>query len=127
MPTNTSRPGGKESLLAAIAALPERRTTDRPGTVKASTDFLPGAYGIVVEAAKGRRMSLAAYLRRAAYAMACHDLDLPLSDALSRDPRVTRESGFAVDDEEGVKFGPWERGSLKGVEDAIDRTVAESD
>lgn len=115
MPRNT-RAGGRDSLLAAIAALPEARTSDRPEVIKAHTDFLPGAFGIVVEAAKDRKMSLAAYIRRAAYAMACHDLELPLSDAITRDPRVTRETGYPIDDPDGVKFGPWEIDSLKEVD-----------
>lgn len=117
MTRSKSAPGGKDSVLAAIAALPARRTSDRPDSVKATTDFLAGAYGIVVEASRIRRMSIAAYIRRAAYAMACFDLGIPLEDALSRDPRVTRETGFAVDDPDGVKFGPWEIDALKGTDD----------
>lgn len=110
-------PGGRASVHAAINALPERRTSKRPDSVKAQTDFLLAPYGAVVLASQARKMSLAAYVRRATYAMAAHDLGLPLSDLLERDPRVTRETGFAIDDPDGVKFGHWE----------IERLIGEAD
>jgi len=104
------------TLRAEIADLPDRKGGDRRGATKGTTDFMPGALGMVIKAAKGRRMSLAAYLRRSALAMACHDLGVPLSDALKFDPRVTRESGFAVDDPDGTQFGNWEIERLYGEE-----------
>lgn len=111
------------SVHAAINALPARRGTDRPDSIVATTDLLPGAYGIVLQAAKERRMSTTAYLRRAALAMACHDLGIPFSDAMDRDPRVTRETGFAVNDPQGTKFGLWEIETLVGeVENDADGT-----
>jgi hypothetical protein len=79
-----------------------------------TTDLLPGALGLVQEAARVRRLSTAAYLRRCALAMACHDLDIPFSDALARDSRLSRETGFAVDDPDGTKFGRWEIERLVG-------------
>lgn len=103
----------RASLLADIEALPARRSGKREDLIQVQGDFLDSTYGIVAEAARERRMAVASYMRRAAYAMACHDLDLPLSDAFKRDPRVTRETGFGVLDPEGVKFGDWEIESLK--------------
>lgn len=94
-----------ETLKAAIAGLPRSGSGRGVGV---TTDFLPGAIGMVHEAARARRMTSAAYMRRAALAFAAHDLGLPLSDALERDPRVTRETGFSVRDPEGTKFGHWE-------------------
>lgn len=102
------------SLLAAIAALPASQGGTRRNAVPVTADFLPGAAGLVQQAAKERRMSTVAYLRRAALAMACHDLEMPLSEALQRDPRVTRDTGYAVLDPEGVKFGRWEIERLVG-------------
>lgn len=108
-----------EVLRAEIAALPRVKTSRRATTVTVATDYRLGAYGIVIEAAKARRMSVATYIRRAAYAMACHDLGVPLSDALTRDPRVARETGVAFSDPEGTRFGEWEIARLYGEE--VDR------
>lgn len=110
------REARKASLKAAIDALPARRVSQATDAIKSQTDFIFGAYGIVVEAARGRRLSVAAYIRRAAYAMACHDLGIPLSEALERDPRMARETGFAVADPDGTKFGRWEIAALVGEE-----------
>jgi hypothetical protein len=105
------------SLKAAINALPGVRGGDNPDTIQASTDFRTGSYTLVIEAARLRKMSVGGYLRRAAFAMACHDLGLPLSEALSRDPRATRENGFAAQDPEGTIFGLWEIERLIGEVD----------
>ena len=94
-------------MKAAINALPTSRTGKAQNLVKTQTDFRVGPFGAVVLAAQGRKMSLSSYMRRAIYAMAAHDLGLPVSDLISRDPRVARETGFAIDDPDGVKFGPW--------------------
>ena len=102
------------TLKAAIAALPKTRGGENTETVGATTDFRVGTFSIVIEAAKARKMSVGGYLRRAAFAMACHDLGLPLSEALSRDPRITRDTGYAALDPEGTKFGPWEIERLVG-------------
>jgi len=103
----------KAALMAAIDALPVTKGKLRGDLIPASTDFRRGAFGIVIQAARERRMSVGAFMRRAAYAFACHDLEIPLSEALTLDPRVTRETGFALEDPDGVKFGPWEIESLK--------------
>lgn len=112
--TGLSREERVASLLADIDALPATRRNRRRDIIPSDTDFLPRAYGVVLEAARVRRLSLAAYIRRAVYAMACHDLNLPLSEVLEIDPRMSRETGFPVDDPEGRKFGPWEIEKLKG-------------
>lgn len=114
MPRKIQRVGGKEAVLAAIAALPERRVSERTDAIKSTVDFLSGAYGAVRLAAKIRRLSPAAYMRRAVLAMVAHDLELPLSDLIERDPRMSRESGFAVEDPQGTKFGQWEIERLVG-------------
>lgn len=111
------RPGGKESVLAAIAALPERRESKVPTAEKVATDFDGGGYGIIVEAAKIRRLSLSAYLRRSAYAMACHDLDIPFSVAMARDSRVSRDTGVPFPDPDGTRFGVWEIEGLVGEDE----------
>lgn len=107
-----------ESLLADIEALPRMATygAKAHGGDAYSVDFLPGALGAVQEAARGRRLTTSSYIRRAALAMAARDLDIPLSDLIERDPRMTRETGFAVSDPEGRKFGAWEIVALRGAQ-----------
>lgn len=102
-----------KSLLADIEALPARRTGKRADIVKVQTDFVDSGHEIIVQAALDRRISIPAYVRRAAYAMACHDLDIPLSTALERDPRMARNTGLSVPDPAGNRFGPWEIESLR--------------
>lgn len=102
----------RDSVRASVADLP--RTTDRATAVQ--VDFLPGAHGIVIEAAKARRVAVASYIRRAALAMACHDLGIPFSDALERDARISNLMGAAIDDPDGVRFGAWEIERLLGEE-----------
>lgn len=105
----------RASILADIDALPPRRTGKRPDIVKVQTDFLEEGHQIVLEAAKDRRVSLPAYIRRAAYAMACQDLGIPLQAALDRDPRMARDTGLSVPDPTGERFGQWE---IEGLVDA---------
>ena len=108
MSHEAGREGWRESIAAAIDGLPTAQQRRRPNVTPVSTDFLPGGLGVIVKAAKARRLSLSAYVRRAAYAMAARDLGLPLVDVLARDPRMSRDTGFSVDDPDGTKFGPWE-------------------
>jgi hypothetical protein len=100
-----------ESLLADIDALPRSRAGMN---VDIRLEIPEGPHSILLAAARARRLSTAAFIKRAAYAMACFDLGFPLSDALTRDPRVSRENGFAVTDPDGVKFGQWEIEALRG-------------
>lgn len=103
----------KASLLAAIDALPaSKHSPDErlPTMVLMRKD----PRSLVLKAAAARRMNLSAYLRRAGYAMACHDLGIPLSEVLAMDPFVSRENGRRMRDAEGTKFGRWEIGSLVG-------------
>lgn len=104
----------RETLRAEIAALPARKTSDPAMSTAISVDMLRPAYAIVIEAAKARRMSVPAYIRRAAYAFAAHDLEIDLLDVLARDPRLTRDSGFPIVDPEGTKLGVWKIAGLTG-------------
>lgn len=101
-----------ESLLAEIDALPAARGNRRRDVVVIQTDARGAAHSVVLEAAKRRRLSIAAYVRRAAYAMAAYDLKIPLTEVLEIDSRMTRENGYAVDDPDGDKFGLWEIESI---------------
>jgi len=112
-----SREDRLRSLEADIDALPRARRSERVNAVRVEIDFLLAPYSIVRVAAQERRLSVAAFVRRATYAMACRDLGLPLSEALERDPRVARENGFGVNDPEGTIFGPWEIERLRGEGD----------
>lgn len=103
-----NRPGWQEALEADIADLPIRRRDRRGIVTDHETDFLQGPYSAIIAAAKQRRMSIPAYLRRAAYALAAADLGIPVLDLIARDPRCARDTGLRVDDPAGVKFGSWE-------------------
>ena len=98
----------RESLIADVDALPVRRRDRRGVTTDHEVDFLQGPYSAIVRAARARRMSVPAFLRRAAYAVAAADLGIPVHDLIARDPRCARDTGLRIDDPDGVKFGPWE-------------------
>lgn len=115
-----SREDRLDSLMADIDALPRARRSDRPDSVRIETDFLIDPYSAVREAAAERRLSVPAFVRRAAYAMAAHDLGIPVAHLIARDPRVARENGFGVDDPAGMIFGSWEIAALGG-EDGAER------
>lgn len=109
----------KASILAAINGLPASRRGGPSDTVRTVANFTLGAWGMVLEASKARRLSTVAYIRRATLAMAAHDLEVPFAEALALDPRVARESGLSILDPDGVKFGLWEIERLVGeVDDA---------
>lgn len=118
MPRRITPEERRQSLLTAIANLPSSGHDKSGMNARVEVDFLIAPYSIVREAARSRKLTTAAYVRRAAYAMACHDLGLPIVEATSRDPRMTRHTGFMIDDPEAVKFGPWEIEKLRGVGDA---------
>ena len=104
----------RATLKAEVADLPLSTTSSVAEAIPCTLDFLPGAYGVVQAAARARRTSVAAFTRRAAYAMAAHDLGLPLADLMARDPRMVRETGRPIADPEGRKFGTWEIEKLMG-------------
>lgn len=105
-------------MLADVAALPARTASyDHPDAIAVPVDFLMGPHGMLLGAARRRRVSVVAYVRRAAYAMVAHDLGIPLTELTLRDPRMSRETGFGVRDPEATKFGEWEIASLVGEGD----------
>lgn len=104
----------RKALQAEIADLPDIDSQRRSDTIGLEVDFIPGAYGTVREAAKIRRVSNIAFVRRAAYAMAAHDLGIPLMDIISRDPRMVRDTGQSMPDPELRRFGLWEIERLLG-------------
>jgi len=116
-----SREERAASLIADIDALPASRRNERAGAARVDTDFILAAYSIVRQAARERRMSVQAYVRRAVYAMACHDLGVPVTVAFEIDPRVTRDNGFGVSDPDGTRYGSWEIEHLRGEPDGAER------
>jgi hypothetical protein len=122
-----SRKGPKidphDVVKAGIAALPAKSVGDARDVIAVDVDFRRPTYGMVIEAAKARRLSVPAYIRRAVYAFAAHDLEIPLQDALDRDPRVTRDTGYSLQDPTGTLFGHWEIARLVG-EEVPDEPVA---
>lgn len=119
-PRTLSKAERAESLIADIEALPRSRKNVRADAVEVEVVFPISPFSVVRQAAKARRLSLPAFVRRAAYAMACRDLGVPLAEVLALDPRVARENGFGVDDPEGTKFGPWEIVALRGEGDGTE-------
>jgi len=113
MPNEGELPAWVRSLQAELADVPAQQGSSRAASIPVSTDYLPGAYGAVVTAAKARKLSTAAYVRRAALAMAAFDLEIPLIQLLERDPRMSRETGLPVSDPRGRRFGPWVITGLK--------------
>jgi hypothetical protein len=96
------------SLLADVDALPAAQPKQPMLSVLISEEMRP----MILAAARARRMSPAAYARRALYALACFDTGRDLHDVLARDPRITRENGSRALDPAGTIFGDWEIGSL---------------
>lgn len=111
MPSN---PDWRASVAAAVAELPTAQRRGATDAAPVAIDILPGAYGAVLTAARARRVSVASYVRRAALAMAAHDLQVPLAHLLERDPRMARETGASMPDPTGTRFGFWEIERLVG-------------
>lgn len=105
----TERAPWLESILADVAALPE--SAERSDVTQGTT-MAPEVHKMLVKRARERRISPASYVRRATMAMLAVDLGIPFSDLLALDPRMTRETGYAVTDPDGTAFGPWEIESL---------------
>lgn len=96
---------------AKIAARETRKKPHRDFKTRVPLSAAP----ILVEAARRRGMSVAAYTRRASLAFAAHDLGLDLRQLLEDEP-VTRGrfDGFAGDRaEQGQGHGDWVIGGLK--------------
>lgn len=104
----------RAAIKARIDAIPAKAAAGESALVSQNVDFRRPTFGMLIEAAKLRRLSVQSYMRRAAYAFAAYDLGLPLSDALDRDPRVTRDTGHRLEDPTGTLFGPWEIEKLAG-------------
>lgn len=105
----------RERMRADIAALPARDIGyDHPDAIAVPVDFLMGPHGMLLGAARRRRVSVVAYVRRATYAMVAKDLGIPLAELTRRDPRMSRETGFGIRDPEATKFPGWEIEALAG-------------
>ena len=104
-------------ILANVEALPESQA-EGPKTVRANIPF--GPLGMVQRAARKRGVAISSYLKRSVYAMAAHDLGLPLSDFLARDSRISKHTNLGFDDPSGTRFGQWEIDRLVGEEDEDD-------
>lgn len=102
----------RDVIRADVAAMPQAKT-DRIGLNHITTDFRQAAYGMLAGAARMRRLSLAAYVRRATLAMVAYDLGIDFRQLLEVDPRVSRETGFPVNDPDGTLFGPWAIAALE--------------
>lgn len=98
----------RRTVLADVDGLPTRRERKPGEFARASVELRTPAYDYVARAAQARSMSTAAYMRRAALAMAAHDAGIPVTDLFALEPRVTRETGFLVEDPEGTGFGSWQ-------------------
>ncbi len=104
----------REVVAANVDALPKRRSTIPEDATKVTVDFRGGVHGFLLEAARSRGLSLAAYVRRAALAVAAHDVGVATAALTGLDPRVSRETGFSVSDPGATMFGPWQ---IEGMRD----------
>lgn len=89
-----------------IERLPDSGARDDERGVQ-TTLRLP-VFRLLLKAAAARRLAPAAYARRAIMAMVCHDLKMPLAQAVREDPRMARETGYPIRDDDGFAFGAWE-------------------
>lgn len=112
MPKRGESGSWRESMKAQINSLPTAASASRPEAVDIRLDVLPGAYGAILQAASARRVTVASFMRRAALAMAAHDLEIPLRELVERDPRMARDINMGVDDPTGRRFGAWEIAEL---------------
>lgn len=110
----SDRPDWRDIARADIDALPQSRRPREADLVKASTDFRLGAVSAVQQAAAARGVTLSAFIRRAAYAMAAHDLGIGITELTSRDDRMANASGVSMPDPRGDRFGEWEIERLRG-------------
>ncbi len=102
------------------------RVNKRPSRM-ISVNWNETLYGIVKQAAEARGISLSAYVRRAAAAMACYDLGLDFYTVM-KDERGTRgygQRGGRADEiaesSQGRGFGLWE------IQELADERPADSD
>lgn len=103
---NDPRLNWRETVKATINAMPPTVSSTKDAhmiNVRVPMAVLEA----LAEAAKGRRLSLNAFLKRSAYAMAAHDLGISVAEFLNADEYVSRDTGAPVKDLSGVTFGPW--------------------
>lgn len=105
-------PDAVASMMAQVNSLPTSRVSRHEHAIPINLDVFPGAYGAIMQAAKTRRISVASYVRRAALALAAHDLNLSLRELVEVDPRMHRDTNMPIDDPDGRRFGAWEIESL---------------
>lgn len=96
----------RDVVRGDVDRLPTSAARDDERSVQTSLR-LP-VFRLLLQASRQRRVSPAAYARRAIMAMVCRDLGIRLSVALREDPRMARETGYPIRDDDGTAFGPWE-------------------
>lgn len=112
----SERPDWRETMRADIDSLPQSRRPREADLVKTQTDFRLSTISAVRQAAASRGVTVAAFIRRATYAMAAHELGIGITELTSRDDRMANASGFSISDPLGDRFGEWEIELLRGEE-----------
>lgn len=92
------------TIVDSQLASKETRTPRRSIAV----NYPDSLYSLILEAAKGRAMSMTAYQRRAALAVARYDLGFDWATELCDEPGIaTFVGGRAATEYAGFGFGPW--------------------
>lgn len=110
----------RDVVKADVESLPTAKARSAGGALQITSDMMPGVHRLLVKAAMDRRLSLSAYVRRATMAMIAQDLGRPLAELVTMDPRMSRETGYPIRDDDGTAFGVWEIAALVQEEEQGD-------
>lgn len=101
---STSKPTPAELMEAAVEAALPQRTQRRSMAVNFPDDL----YVLVMDAARARDITMAAFLRRAAVAFAVYDQDLDWDDVMATEPGIrTFTASGSSESLAGKGRGPW--------------------
>ena len=107
----------RDIVRADVEGLPESKPSVSEGSAQLQAEIRKPIYALLVERAAERRISVPTYVRRATMAMLAHELGIPFGEFTAIDPRVTRDTGYPVQDPGGDAFGKWEIAALAGGDD----------
>ena len=106
----------RDVVQSDVESMPVRRERVPSGKVTLSIPMQAGLAERIEDAAAERGITRASYVKRAVMAMLAHDLGVPLGAIALVDPQIVRDTGFAITDDLGTAFGPWEIAALVGDE-----------
>lgn len=119
MTTPSERGRWQERTKGALDALDAGRSERHSTNLSLPPEWTP----ILQRAAAARGLNTSAFVRRAAMAIAVHDLGLDWLEVMSIEPRVRLHGEFAGEPQRrgGTGHGPWQVSSMQEAEqDAAD-------